>query len=218
MESAKKSTNFWRFVKNNLAVLIVAFCAILATLVAVVVKSNQKIPSDVIIDVNTQPDKEVDAPVVTPSPVPDDEVVGNTQKAYVLPVAQYTIGMDYSRDSEFVLVFKQTLNEYSVHNGIDFLAQEGTPVVAINDGTVTKVTNDFGMGWTVEITHEDGYVSRYCSLGEDVAVAVGDKVEREDVIGSVSNTASYETLEGSHLHFELTKDGEYVNPREVLEI
>lgn len=220
MESSKKSNGFWSFVKTNLAIIIIVTCAIAATLVAIIIKSNQQEPSDIVIDVNGKPDVDtgiVDLPSIVPTPVPDVEDKP-TVKPYVLPVAQYTLGMDYSRDSEYVLVFKKTLNEYSVHNGIDFLAEEGTAVVAINDGTVTAVTNDFGMGWTVEITHDDGYVSYYSSLGEDLSVSVGDTVECGETIGCVANTATYESLEGSHLHFELKKDGNYVNPRDILDM
>lgn len=221
-----KGNDFWRFIKRNLAIILIVSCAIGATLVAVVVKANKnnKIPDDVInvggmgnsndLTDGTGITPLPDASKPIPTPEQDPPVV--QPKAYVLPVTEYVLGMDYSRDSEYVLVFKKTLNEYSVHNGIDFLADEGSEVRAINDGKVTAVTNDFGMGWTVEITHEDGYVSCYSSLGEDIAVSVGDEVECGQKIGCVANTATYETLEGSHLHFELKKDGEYVNPRAVL--
>ena len=217
-----KNNDFFRFVKKNLAIIIILACAIGATLIAVVVKSSKvnNIPDDVIVDaggnngdtVLTPPE---DKPVDT---TPEEEQTAPKPKPYVLPIANFVIGMDYSRDSEYVLVFKKTLNEYSVHNGVDFLADEGCEVKAINDGTVTKVVNDFGMGWTVEITHSDGYVSRYSSLGEDLAVVEGEEVECGQRIGSVANTATYENLEGSHLHFELMCNDEYVNPRQLLAI
>ena len=223
MEKTNKFSGFWRFVKRNLAIIIVVACAIAVIGIAFAVRSAQKTnldPTPVSGEVTDETEGTgiTDIPVVKPDEddQPDEPVV--TKKDYVLPIATYTIGMDYSRDSEYVLVFKKTLNEYSVHNGIDFLAEEGTAVVAINDGKVTAITNDFGMGYTVEITHEDGYVSYYSSLGEDVVVSVGDEVECGQTIGCVANTATYENLEGSHLHFELKKDGKYVNPREVLEI
>ena len=54
--------------------------------------------------------------------------------------------------------------------------------------------------------------------GEDIAVKVGQAVVGGETIGVVANTATYEALEGAHLHFELTKDGEYVNPSVILDL
>lgn len=219
MEKAN-TVNFWRFVKRNLAVILIVACAISATLVAVIIKSKNlnKLPQDVIIDAGVDTGTGLGPFPDMPGTQQPEETPPQQPKAYVLPLTEFVVGMDYSRDSEYVLVFKKTLNEYSVHNGIDFLAEEGTPVKAVNDGKVTAVNNDFGMGWTVEITHDDGYVSYYCSLGEEVAVVVGQQVECGETIGCVANTATYESLEGSHLHFEMKKDGQYVNPREVLDL
>ena len=222
MQKVKINSSFWSFVKKNIAVILIVACATCATILAVIVKSSQKLPSDGIVDVGGNTD------IVGGTGIVDNIVKPNNpqdviqpepqQKAYVLPMANYTLGMGYSRDSEYVLVFKKTLNEYSVHNGIDFLAEEGTQVVAINDGIVKSVKNDFDMGWTVQIEHQDGYVSCYSSLGEDIAVKVGQAVVGGETIGVVANTATYEALEGAHLHFELTKDGEYVNPSVILDL
>ena len=129
-------------------------------------------------------------PVTPVGPSTDDTYLGEyndylvpgapeeQKPTFMAPVAKYTLGMDYSRDSEYVLVFKKTLNEWSVHNGVDFLAEEGTDVVAICDGTVTSVRNEYGMGNIVEITHADGLVSTYFSLGDEIDVEEGDKVKK----------------------------------------
>ena len=121
----------------------------------------------------------------------------------------------YSRGKYYI---KKTLNEWSVHNGVDFLAEEGAAVVAICDGTVTSVRNEYGMGNIVEITHADGLVSSYFSLGDDIEVSEGDKVKKGDKIGSVSTSAAYECAEGAHLHLEMKKDGKFVNPANYFDI
>ena len=169
-------------------------------------------------------------PVTPVGPSTDDTYLGEyndylvpgapeeQKPTFMAPVAKYTLGMDYSRDSEYVLVFKKTLNEWSVHNGVDFLAEEGTDVVAICDGTVTSVRNEYGMGNIVEITHADGLVSTYFSLGDEIDVEEGDKVKKGDKIGSVSTSAAYECAEGAHLHLEMKKDGKFVNPANYFEI
>ena len=218
MQQAKNFSDFWRFVKKNLAIILIVACAISATILAVVIKNSQKLPTDGFINVEENTDITGGTGIVDnlfPNPTQNQQA---KPKAYVLPLSEFSVGMGYSRDSEYVLVFKPTLNEYSVHNGIDFLAQEGTQVLAINDGVVKSVTNDFGMGWTVQVEHEDGYVSCYSSLSEDITVSVGQTVECGETIGYVANTATYESLEGAHLHFELKKDGEYVNPSVLLEL
>ena len=218
MQQAKNFSDFWRFVKKNLAIILIVACAISATILAVVIKNSQKLPTDGFINVEENTDITGGTGIVDnlfPNPTQNQQA---KPKAYVLPLSEFTVGMGYSRDSEYVLVFKPTLNEYSVHNGIDFLAQEGTQVLAINDGVVKSVTNDFGMGWTVQVEHEDGYVSCYSSLSEDITVSVGQTVECGETIGYVANTATYESLEGAHLHFELKKEGEYVNPSVLLEL
>ncbi|MBR5250982.1 MAG: M23 family metallopeptidase [Clostridia bacterium] len=218
MQQAKNFSDFWRFVKKNLAIILIVACAISATILAVVIKNSQKLPTDGFINVEENTDITGGTGIVDnlfPNPTQNQQA---KPKAYVLPLSEFSVGMGYSRDSEYVLVFKPTLNEYSVHNGIDFLAQEGTQVLAINDGVVKSVTNDFGMGWTVQVEHEDGYVSCYSSLSEDITVSVGQTVECGETIGYVANTATYESLEGAHLHFELKKEGEYVNPSVLLEL
>lgn len=210
MEKNKKSSSFGRFLRQNLALVIIVACAVAACVLALALNGKNKIDKPVGGDSSVTGDGQTGVPDEPPIKIPE-------KKQYLSPISTYTVGMDYSRDSEYVLVYKKTLNEYSVHNGIDLIAEKGTAVLAINDGKVTKVTNDFGMGYTVEITHDDGYVSRYCSLGEDVTVTVGQEVERGHKIGTTDTTASFENLEGAHLHLEILKDGAYVNPRDVIE-
>ncbi len=205
MEKSKKPNSFARFLKQNLALVIIITCAIAVCAIVMIINGNKTVPSDMTGGIDTG----IFDPILPPNQ--------QQAKKYISPVAKYTLGMDYSRDSEFVLVFKQTLNEYSVHNGIDFKAEAGTEVVAVNDGTVTAVNNNYGMGYYVEITHDDGIISRYCSLGEEVSVVLGQEVEAGDKIGVVSTTASDELLEGDHVHFEMLREGEYINPHSIIE-
>ncbi len=96
-----------------------------------------------------------------------------------------------------------------MHEGIDLIASQGSPVYAAASGTVTKVTHSRkGLGNTVEIDHGNGFVTRYCLLGEVTAVQ-GRKVKRNQKIGNVGITAS---LGASHLHFEVLKNGEVKDP------
>lgn len=94
------------------------------------------------------------------------------------------------------------------HNGIDIAAPTGTGVYAYASGTVIAVSQDNTLGKYIAIDHGNGLVTRYLHLSK-FNVNKGDKVGTGDRIGSVGNTG-YST--GSHLHFEVLKNGSYQNP------
>ena len=114
------------------------------------------------------------------------------------------------------LSYNQTTRDWRVHNGIDYTAQAGTPVVAAADGTVYTVYEDDTMGTTVVISHGDGYVTKYSSLTEEVQVKPGDTVTMGQTLGQVGSTALLESAIGDHIHFSVTHHDEYVNPAEFL--
>ena len=137
-----------------------------------------------------------------------------TAPADYIPPVDGTIQLKYSMDS---LVYSKTLDQYMTHPGVDISAASSTEVLAIADGTVSKVYNDDRYGVTVHITHEDGLVSIYSNLAEQGLAETGDDVSQGSIIGRVGNTALFESLEESHLHFEMTKDGNPVDPGEFIE-
>lgn len=96
-----------------------------------------------------------------------------------------------------------------MHWGIDFTADRGTDVYATGDGVIELVkTNSWGYGKEIVINHGYGYKTRYAHLSE-FKVKVGEKVKRGDLIGLVGNTGK---STGSHLHYEVEKNGQKVNP------
>lgn len=95
------------------------------------------------------------------------------------------------------------------HKGIDFKADEGTPVYAAASGTViVPIDADTGDDKNVTINHYTNINTFYTHLSE-VVVNEGDEVKQGDIIGYVGATG--ESTE-PHLHFELCIDGEYVDP------
>ena len=111
-----------------------------------------------------------------------------------------------------VLSYNQTTRDWRVHNGVDFAAPAGTPVVAAADGQVYTVYEDDQMGMTVVIRHADGYTTKYSSLAAGVAVSAGQDVTMGQTIGAVGNTALMENALGDHVHFSVTKDDQNVDP------
>jgi len=95
------------------------------------------------------------------------------------------------------------------HYGMDFTAPRGTPVYATGDGRVERADNrSTGYGNHIRIDHGYGYVSLYAHLYK-YNVRVGQKVSRGDVIGFVGSTGR---SEAPHLHYEIYKDDERINP------
>ncbi|MGS2613431.1 M23 family metallopeptidase [Micromonospora sp. LZ34] len=95
-----------------------------------------------------------------------------------------------------------------LHSGVDLVAPEGTPYVAIHDGTVTKAGWWGGYGYTVIVQHADGSEAIY---GHSSALSVqeGQQVKAGDQLGLVGNTGhSY----GSHLHLEIHVKGQPLDP------
>lgn len=118
--------------------------------------------------------------------------------------------------SENNLIYNEGLRDWRTHNGIDLEAEQGTQVVAAANGVIESVS-DSSMGTCVLIDHQNGYKTVYANLDENTAVKKGDEVAEGDVIGTVGNTALGDATDLPHLHFEITKDGENINPKEYME-
>lgn len=100
------------------------------------------------------------------------------------------------------------------HQGIDLNAQAGEPVYAALDGTVTTAAASDSYGNWIELTHADGFSTRYahCYL---LAVQEGDTVSAGDLIALAGETGD---ASGVHLHFELLENGQPVDPAAALGI
>ena len=94
------------------------------------------------------------------------------------------------------------------HAGVDFAGKDKSDVVAVAGGVVTHAGKRYGYGLMVEITHGDGYVTRYGHHSE-VLVSVGDVVKPRQVIGKMGSSGR---STGPHVHFEVLKNGKHVDP------
>ena len=98
------------------------------------------------------------------------------------------------------------------HYGIDLANAKGTPIYAVKSGTVTAAYYDSEGGYMVKINHHDGFTTSYLHL-TNYTVKKGDIVSQGQVIGYMGSTG---TSTGSHLHFAMTYNGEYVNPADYI--
>lgn len=110
------------------------------------------------------------------------------------------------------LVYSNTLGEWVTHNGIDIKADKTTVVKASAEGTVKSIKNDPRYGLTVVIEHVNGFTSVYSNLLTAEFVVEGETVKQGQTIGTVGSTATFEISDEPHLHFEIAKDGENVDP------
>lgn len=102
---------------------------------------------------------------------------------------------------------------HGLHRGVDILAPYDSPITSIADGRVVEV--NFGrLGWgnTVVIAHDYGLQSRYAHLNE-IKVIVGDKVAKNQVLGTVGMTG---WTTGPHLHLEIYESGRAIDPLTIL--
>ena len=110
------------------------------------------------------------------------------------------------------LVYSNTLGEWVTHNGIDIKADKTTVVKASAEGTVKSIKNDPRYGLTIVIEHVNGFTTVYSNLLTAEFVVEGESIKQGQTIGTVGNTATFEIADEAHLHFEIAKDGEALDP------
>ncbi len=99
-------------------------------------------------------------------------------------------------------------DEQTVHGGLDIAANRDDPVRATAFGVVSRIGMDPHLGRYVDLTHGDGYVTRYGHLAE-VLVERGKQVARGEVIGLVGMTGK---TSGYHIHYEIYHNGRILDP------
>ena len=131
-----------------------------------------------------------------------------SNEQFIMPVDGEILS-SYSIDN---LQYSNTLQEWITHRGIDIKADKTTVVKASKSGKIKYIKEDPRYGLSITIEHSDGFQTVYSSLLSTEFVKEGDEVKQGQSIGTIGNSAVFESAEGSHLHFEILKDSEYVNP------
>ena len=104
--------------------------------------------------------------------------------------------------------FHPVLHTYRAHQGVDYRAPTGAPVVAVASGTVVFAGVNGGSGRMVHLRHANGFESQYLHLSS-IAVRTGSRINQGDLIGRVGSTG---LATGPHLHYALKRGGVNVNP------
>ena len=129
-------------------------------------------------------------------------VDGNVLKMHNLDTAEYSVVM----------------NDYRTHSGVDIESEIGASVKSACDGIISEIYDDPLMGKTITIAHADGVHSIYMNLQQILPenIFLGATVKCGDVIGAVGDSALIEVSDIAHLHFEMKKDGKYIDPFEYI--
>ena len=185
--------------------------ALLAIVVVAVAVSGGKVEDN---QANNQP--------VQSTPIPDDSItngegnnndeqVSGLPEGMISPLESVTVLNDYG------FYHNKTLNAYYEHSGVDFTATAGPNVLDVEDGVVESVyKDDILIGTEIVINHGNGLKSVYCYVTENEGLKAGDSVKKGDVIGVVAEANGKEYKDGAHLHFEIIKEGNRVDPASYL--
>ncbi len=108
------------------------------------------------------------------------------------------------------LVFDETMGDWRTHNGYDIKAAKGTEIKAPADGKIMLVDADAHWGGIVEIAKDDTIV-RICGI-ENITVKAGDEIKQGTKLGTSAIIPAEMALE-EHVHIEVLKNGEYIDPK-----
>ena len=186
------------FFKKNAYALSVTACVVLAiTMISLTVANYMD---------NTYPVEVIDVWV------PEDEVVVPTYSddviIFTLPIADGKISKEYAEDH---LLEDKTTGYWQTHQAVDFIAAEGTKVLAVYDGTVESINESMMDGVVITINHGGGLKSVYKCLATNTLVCEGDRVVKGQEIGTVSSNLT-EKADGIHLHYELYENDKLIDP------
>ena len=132
----------------------------------------------------------------------------NVSYGFEMPSFPFVRPVTASASSSFGFRVHPLENLTKFHYGTDLAALSGDDVVSFAAGTVSEVGYDESAGNYVKISHEDGYATTYAHCGT-IYVQQGQRVEAGQKIALVGVSGR---VTGPHLHFELTRNGVYLNP------
>lgn len=129
---------------------------------------------------------------------PDISFVATSRQGIVFPFPSPVQG-----------TFSQEFRPDVGHFGIDIAATAGTPFRSIADGVVINTEWTINYGYILHIQHDDGYLSIFKHSSTPFR-KTGDFIRKGDILGTVSNSGIISS--GPHLHFELWRNGQPLNP------
>lgn len=202
---------FGGFMKRNAFYFLIVLCiASVATVIALAVTHNSGNPDTGLNNGDTPVIKPDDTDNNKPNVDPDINKPPVKKLTFISP-CNGTITQEY----DTTLVMNQTMQQWETHCAIDFVAED-LNVYAAADGTVKEIGHDNLNGNYIVIEHDEGYITKYMSLENLDGVQKGATVKQGQLIGKMSDSRGFESLNGAHLHFEMLKNNAPINPLEVI--
>lgn len=174
---------------------------------SIVKKTETQVPEEEADLQTAETAAEIQPEVVKEAP----EIAFTDDSALVWPVNGNII-LDYDMEK---MVYFATLEQYKYNPAVLIQAEVNEKVTAAANGTILDISTNEETGQTVSMDIGGGYQLNYGQLKE-VEYAVGDTVEQGAVIGYINEPTKYYVVEGEHLYFSMTKDGENVDPLEFI--
>ena len=197
------------FIKRNIYPITVSLCTVLVLSIITVsaYTSINNSQSEV-----SRPDSDqtvnVDKPVINEDPI---KPTGSpTAIIFDLPFNNASISKEYTDSS---LLYDATTKLWCTHQGLDFACAEGQEILAVYDGTISKIENSMMNGTVVYLKVSNELTVVYKGLSSDLKIKEGDSIKKGQVIGKITSFLT-EKADGIHLHLELLKQNKLVDPTE----
>ena len=113
------------------------------------------------------------------------------------------------------LIYSKTLKEWTVHNGVDISGKSGEMINSVCDGKVTNIKYDYKYGNVIEIRNGE-YIVKYACVESLKDLKIGDEIKRGQQIAKISDDMGFELDNVTHLHLEILKNGEQINPSSMI--
>lgn len=176
-------------------------------------KKENTIPEESKSDSSSEQTVEAIAPVV-PEQLPEQTPEITPETVSDEPIAKYQVIWPYNGEitSQFGERESEDVRVAGNHTGIDIAGNEGDKIISAITGTVTLVSEEGNLGKHIKIENNElATVYAHCS---NIYVSEGQQIEQGQEIGEVGSTGN---STGNHLHFEVIKSGEYINPLNIIE-
>ncbi|MBQ8319802.1 MAG: M23 family metallopeptidase [Clostridia bacterium] len=143
----------------------------------------------------------------------DDTPTGGEEENPPVDEGMTTPIVSVSVSNDYGFFYNQTLNCYYHHDGVDFVADAGVEVLAVEAGVIESIySGDLLSGTEIVVDHGNGVKTLYRFVEAKEGLQVGDSVKKGDVIATVAEANGDEYKDGAHLHFEVWENGKATDP------
>lgn len=182
-------------------------------------ESDNSLKGKVTVEVKEEPappETAENTPVAVDTKTDEEDIaVSNTVELDELKFISPVKGQTAAGFSGDTLIYNELLSDWRTHNGIDIVCDKNAAIYASADGIVSEVYES-AQGKSVKIDHQNGYVTVYANLSDQIEVISGDELKAGDIIGKVGSSSISDFTQEPHLHFEILLNNAYVDPEEYI--